>query len=75
MPAYNFYEFAVAFYNHVIRLAEGFDRLDVVFDRYFKSNSKAKIRKGQGSTAAQVLQISDDVPFPRNSNFVLVSYR
>ena len=67
MPAYNFYEFAVAFYNHVIRLAEGFDRLDVVFDRYFKSNSKVKIRKGQGSTAAQVLQISDDVPFPRNS--------
>ena len=37
----NFYEFAVVFYKYVIRLAEGFDRLDVVFDRYFKNSLKA----------------------------------
>ena len=31
-----FYEFAVVFYNYVIRLVEGFGRLDVAFNRYFK---------------------------------------
>ena len=62
----NFYEFAVVFYNYVIRLAEGFDRLDVVFDRYFKNSLKAQTRKGRGSSGTRVLQITDDVLFPRN---------
>ena len=35
VSADNFYEFAVVFYKCVIRLGEGFDRLDVVFDHYF----------------------------------------
>ena len=35
----NFYEFAGFFYNKVIRLAEGFDRLDVVFN-HFKNGLK-----------------------------------
>ena len=66
MSADNFYEFAVVFYIYVIRLAEGFDRLDVVFDRYFKNSFKPQTRKGQGSTGTRVLQITDVVPFPRN---------
>ena len=61
MSADIFYEFAVVFYKYVIRLAEGFDRLDVVFDRYFKNSLKAQTRKGRGS-----LQITDDVPVPYN---------
>ena len=46
VSADNFYEFAVVFYNYVIRLAERFDRLDVVFHRYFKNSLKAQTRKG-----------------------------
>ena len=66
-----FIEFAVMFYNSVIRLAEGFDRLDVVFDRYFNNSLKAQTRKGRGWSGTQVLQITDHVPFPRN---VLTSF-
>ena len=66
MSADNFYEFAVVFYNYVIRLAEGFDRLDVVFNHYFKNSSNAQTRKGRGSSGTQVLQITDDGSFPRN---------
>ena len=66
MPADSSYEFAVAFYYYVIPLAEGFDRLDVVFDRYFKNSLKAQTTKGRGSSGTRVLQITDDVPVPRN---------
>ena len=66
MSADNFYEFAVVFYNYVIRLVEGFDRLDVVFNHYFKNSLKAQTRKGRGLSGTRVLQITDDVPFPRN---------
>ena len=62
----NFYGFAVLFYNYVIRLAEGFDSLDVVFDRYLKNSLKAQARKRRGLSGTRVLQITDDVPFPRN---------
>ena len=66
MSADNFYEFAVVFYKYVIHLAEGFDRLDVVFDLYFKNSLKARTRKGRGLSGTRVLQITDDVPFPCN---------
>ena len=65
MLADNFHEFAAVFYNYIIRLAEDFDRLDVAFDCYFKNSLKAQTRKGRGSSGTQVLQITDDVPFPR----------
>ena len=66
VSADNFYEFAVVFYKYVIRLSEGFDRLDVVFHCYFKNSLKAQTRKGQGSLGTHVLQITDNIPFPRN---------
>ena len=66
VSADNFYEFAVVFYHYVIPLVEGFNWLDVVFDRYFKNSLKAQARKGRGSSVTRVLQITDDVPFPRN---------
>ena len=66
VSADNFYEFAVVFYNYVIRLAEGFDRSDVVFDRYFKNSLKAQTTKGRGSSGTRVLQITEDVPVPLN---------
>ena len=66
VSADNFYEFAVVFYKYVIRLAESFGRLNVVFARYFKNSLKAQARKGRGSSGTRLLQITDDVPFPRN---------
>ena len=62
----NFHEFAVVLYNHVVRLAAGFKRLDVVFDRYFKDSLKAQTRTGRGSGGTRVLEISDDIQFPDN---------
>ena len=58
MSADNFYEFAVVFYNYVIRLAEGFNWLDAVFDCYLKNSLKAQTRKGQGSSGTQVILTS-----------------
>ena len=66
MSADNFYEFAAVFCNYFIRLAEGFNRFDVLFDRYFKNRLKAQTRKGQGLSGTRVLQITDKVLFPRN---------
>ena len=66
MSANNFYKFAVMFYNYAICLAEGFGRLDVGFDCYFKNSLKAQSRKGWGLSSTQILQITEDVPFPRN---------
>ena len=54
------------FYNYVIHLVEGFDRLDVVFDRYFKNSLKVQTRKGRGLLGTRVLHITEHVPFPRN---------
>ena len=54
------------FYNYVIHLAQGFDRLDVVFNRYFKNILKAQTRNGRGSSGIRVSQITDNVPFPGN---------
>ena len=65
----NFHEFAVVFYNHVVRLAAGFNRLDVVFDRYFNDSLKAQTRKGRGSGGTRVLEISDDISFPENFQY------
>ena len=49
-----------------MRLAAGFNRLDVVFDRYFNYSLKAQTRKGRGSGGTRVLEISDDISFPEN---------
>ena len=62
----NFHEFLVIFYSHVSRLANGFDRLDVVFDRYFKNSLKRQTRVDRGSGGTRVLNINDYVPFPLN---------
>ena len=43
----NFHEFSDIFYSHVSRLANGFDRLDVVFDRYFQNSLKRQTQVAQ----------------------------
>ena len=72
VSADNFYEFVVVFYSYIICLNKGFDRLDVVFDRYCKNSLKVQTRKGRDSSGTRVLQITDDVPFPGNLLFSLL---
>ena len=62
----NFHDFAVVFYHHVVRLAKGFERLDVVFDRYFNDSLKTQTRIGRGAGGTRAPEINDDVPFPHN---------
>ena len=59
------WELVIVFYNYVIRLAKGFNRLDAVFYCYFRNSLKTQIRKGWGLSGTWVLQITDDVSFPR----------
>ena len=62
----NGHEFSVIFYSLVSRLSNGFDRLDVVFDRYFKNSLKRQTRVDRGSGGTRVMDINDHVPFPLN---------
>ena len=41
----NFYELAMIFFHHVVWLAKGCKRLDVVFGRYFSNSRKTQILK------------------------------
>ena len=61
-----FHDFAVVFYQHVNRLAEGFQRLDVFFDHYFSNSLKSQTRMGRGAGATRVLHFNDDLPFAHN---------
>ena len=62
----NFHEFAVVFYNYIIRKAVFFNRLDIIFDRHFSNSLKSQTREGRGSSGTRVTTINDDVPFPSN---------
>ena len=58
-----FHDFAVI-YQHVNQLAEDFQKLDVVSDRYFSSSLKSQTQMGQGAGGVRVLHINNDIPFP-----------
>ena len=61
-----FYDFAVVFYQHVNRVAEGLQRLDVVFDCYFSNSLKLQTGMGQGAGGTRLLRVSNVIPFPHN---------
>ena len=62
----NFHEFAVVFYNHVVRLAAWFVRLDILFDSSFKNSLKAPTRNDNWSSGTRLQIITDDTPFLSN---------
>ena len=60
-----YHDFAYVLYRYCLILASGFDRLDVIWDRYFKQSLKEQTREQRGATGARCI-ISDDQPLPKN---------
>ena len=47
-------------------LAKGFDRVDIVFDRYFGNSLKKQTRMERGLGGSRVLNMDDEESFPKN---------
>ena len=62
----NFLEFAVVLNQNVSHLAKGFDRVDIVFDRYFESSLKKQTRMERGLGGSWVFNIDGEESFPKN---------
>ena len=67
-----FNDVAVVFYQHVNRLAEDFQRLDIVFNHHFSNCFKSQTQMGRGGGGTHVFHINDGIPIPYNFlNFFL----
>ena len=64
IPVDTFGDFAVLLYRKVMELAKSYDRVDVVFDRYFTDSLKEQTRDSRG-VGTRVL-FDDDSEFPRD---------
>ena len=60
--ASTFLEFATQVYAHLFSLAEAYDRVDVIFDRYFKNSLKKQTRTTRGN--APTISFDDNTKFP-----------
>ena len=63
-----FSDFAVIIYNHIMKLSHGYDRVDLVFDRYFEDSLKEGTRNERGTGSMFVFE-SDNTPIPNNILF------
>ena len=61
-----FNDVAVVFYQHVNRLAEDFQRLDIVFNHHFSNCFKSQTQMGRGGGGAHVFHINNGIPIPYN---------
>ena len=61
----NFSDFAVIIYHHVAKLSHGYDRFDLIFDRYFQESLKEGTRNDRGSRSMFVFE-GDHIPIPNN---------
>ena len=61
-----FNDVAVVFYQHVNRLAEDFQRLDIVFNHHFSNCFKSQTQMGRGGGGTHVFRINDGIPIPYN---------
>ena len=61
----NFSDFAVIIYHHVAKLSHGYDRVDLIFDRYFQESLKEGTRNDRGSGSMFVFE-GDHTPIPNN---------
>jgi len=59
-----FDDFAVKVYNHILGMAEGNNRIDVICDRYFETSHKNLTRKDRGCGAT--LNFEEHIDFPRD---------
>ena len=66
VTAQNFDELGAIYYHHICCLAKGFERVDVVFDRYFSCSLKAQTRSGRGAAGTRISSITDNTPFPKD---------
>ena len=61
-----FNDVAVVFYQHVNRLAEDFQRLDIVFNHHFSNCFKSQTQMGRGGGGTHVFHVNDGIPIPYN---------
>ena len=59
-----FASFAQRTYAHIIELGRGYDRIDVICDRYFASSLKTQTRDDRGS--GNIMEFHDNSPFPKD---------
>ena len=60
--ASSFLDFAHQVYAYIMAMADGFDRIDVIADRYFKDSLKKQTRISRGN--APTILFDDDTKFP-----------
>ena len=60
-----FSDFAVIIHHHVMKLSHGYDRIDLIFDRYFEGSLKDGTRNERGTGSMFVFE-GDDTPIPNN---------
>ena len=60
-----FADFAVIIYSNVMKLCHGYDRVDLVFDRYFDASLKAGTRNDRGTGSMFAFE-GDDTPVPND---------
>ena len=57
-------------YYEVLRLGSDFDRIDIVFDRYFENSLKEDTRKGRGQGTRLLFDKNTDIPADMAENFL-----
>ena len=65
-----FNEFASVVYNHIIYLGNGFQRIDVIVDRYFEDSLKGQARKNRGSGSRVIFTGSSRLPSNFGTDFL-----
>ena len=54
----------------MLRLGSDFDRIDIVFDRYFENSLKEDTRKGRGQGTRLLFNENTDIPADMIDNFL-----
>ena len=65
VDAYSFSDLSVLLYHHIMFLGMEYDRIDLIYDRYFETSLKNDTRKGRGGNGTR-FHFTDDTPLPNN---------
>ena len=63
-PINHFNDSGVPIYNHMMDVAQSYQRIDVLCDRYFQDSLKEQTRRLRG--VGTMFEFCDDTPFPIN---------